>query len=135
MRSADSLAEVVDEFDATVGLDRLRCLHVNDSQTPLGSNRDRHAPLGEGEIGARGCGAFLSEPRFEGLPAIFEGPGVEGKGVAAQDMKRAKELRRNGRAARRAQALSYRRSRRSKPSSTGTGFSKKEGFTQSKGSP
>ena len=96
VRTADALAKVVDECDALVGNDRLRCLHVNDSQTPLGSNRDRHAPLGEGEIGARGCAAFLSEPRFEGLPAIFEGPGVEGKAPAAADIVRARELRRNG---------------------------------------
>ena len=55
-------------FDADVGLDRLGSLHLNDSQTPLGSNRDRHANLGEGELGEEGCAAFLSEPRFEGLP-------------------------------------------------------------------
>ncbi len=69
---------------------------MNDSQTPLGSNRDRHAALGDGEIGPRGIGAFLSEPRFEKLPALFEGPGIEGKGVAAVDMKRMKQLRANG---------------------------------------
>ena len=72
-----------------------KCLHVNDSKMPLASNRDRHAPLGTGEIGARGCGAFLSEPRFEDLPALFEGPGFEGN-VAAPDIKRMRELRRNG---------------------------------------
>jgi len=96
VRSADALAEVMDRFEESLGIDRLRCLHVNDSQTPLGSNRDRHAPLGDGELGARGCGAFLSEPRFEGLPALFEGPGAEGKAPAAADVGRAKELRRNG---------------------------------------
>jgi len=101
VRTADGLTQVIDDFDAAVGIDRLRCLHVNDSMTPLGSNRDRHAPLGEGEIGARGCGAFLSEPRFEGLPAIFEGPGTEGKAPTRQDIDRAKELRRNGTRARR----------------------------------
>jgi len=100
VRTADGLTQVVDDFDAVVGIDRLRCLHVNDSQTPLGSNRDRHAPLGDGEIGPRGCGAFLSEPRFEGLPALFEGPGVEGKAPTRQDIDRAKELRRNGMRAR-----------------------------------
>ena len=100
VRTADGLTQVIDDFDATVGIERLRCLHVNDSVTPLGSNRDRHAPLGEGEIGARGCGAFLSEPRFEDLPAIFEGPGTEGKAPTRQDMDRAKELRRNGTRAR-----------------------------------
>ena len=96
VRTADALTQVIDDFDATVGIDRLGCLHVNDSQTPLGSNRDRHAPLGEGEIGARGCGAFLSEPRFEGLPAVFEGPGTEGKAPTKADLERARELRRNG---------------------------------------
>jgi deoxyribonuclease-4 len=94
--TADKLASVIDDFDDVVGLDRLQCLHVNDSQTPLGSNRDRHAPPGDGELGARGCAAFLSEPRFEGLPALFEGPGVEGKAVARIDVDRMRELRRNG---------------------------------------
>jgi deoxyribonuclease-4 len=96
IRTADGLAQVIDDCVAVVGLERLRCLHVNDSQTALGSNRDRHAPLGAGELGARGCGAFLSEPRFEGLPAIFEGPGFDGKAPTATDVKRARELRRNG---------------------------------------
>ena len=86
----------MDDCEQVVDSGRLRCLHVNDSQTPLGSNRDRHAPLGDGELGARGCGAFLSEPRFEDLPALFEGPGVAGKAPAAEDMRRAHELRRNG---------------------------------------
>ncbi len=66
---------MIDEFDKVVGCDRLGALHVNDSMTELGSNRDRHTNLGDGEIGLEGMIAFLSEPRFEGLPVIFEGPG------------------------------------------------------------
>ncbi|HEX6026610.1 MAG TPA: deoxyribonuclease IV, partial [Solirubrobacter sp.] len=81
VRTAESLANVIDEFDKVVGCDRLGALHVNDSMTPLGSNRDRHANLGYGEIGIEGMEAFLSEPRFEGLPMIFEGPGREAKGL------------------------------------------------------
>jgi deoxyribonuclease-4 len=100
VRTQEALTAVLDDCDETVGLDRLRCLHVNDSQTPLGSNRDRHAPLGEGEIGRAGCAAFFSEPRYEGLPMIFEGPGVEGKGVVARDLAIARELRAEGLAAR-----------------------------------
>jgi deoxyribonuclease-4 len=94
--TADKLAAVIDRCDEVVGTGRLRCLHVNDSQTPLGSNRDRHAIPGEGELGARGCAAFLSEPRFEGLPALFEGPGTSGHAPDKVDVDRMRELRRNG---------------------------------------
>jgi deoxyribonuclease-4 len=96
VRSAGGLGEVLDEFDRVVGMDRLGSLHVNDSMTPLGSNRDRHAALGEGELGAEGCTAFLSEPRFDGLPCVFEGPGMEGKGVEAVDMAIAWRMRAEG---------------------------------------
>jgi deoxyribonuclease-4 len=94
--TADKLAGVVDDCEKALGKGRVRCLHVNDSQTPLGSNRDRHAIPGEGELGARGCAAFLSEPRFEGLPALFEGPGTSGHAPDKVDVDRLKELRRNG---------------------------------------
>lgn len=94
--TADRLAEVMDRCLKIVGSRRVRCLHVNDSQTALGSNRDRHAIPGEGELGARGCAAFLSEPRFEKLPALFEGPGTSGHAPDKVDVDRLKELRRNG---------------------------------------
>ncbi|MGE5635789.1 MAG: deoxyribonuclease IV, partial [Nocardioidaceae bacterium] len=101
IRTADKLAAVIDDCVEVVGLERVRCLHVNDSRAALGSNADRHAPLGEGELGARGCAAFLSEPRFDGLPALFEGPGFGGKAPERADVERARELRRNGLRARR----------------------------------
>jgi deoxyribonuclease-4 len=96
VRTAGGLSETIDRCAAAVGLDRLGCLHVNDSQTGLGSNRDRHAPLGTGELGREGCAAFLSEPRFEGLPAIFEGPGLEGRGAGVEDIRVARKLRAEG---------------------------------------
>jgi len=99
--TADKLAAVVDSCEKIVGGGRVRCLHVNDSQTPLGSNRDRHAPPGDGELGARGCAAFITEPRFEGLPGLFEGPGKNGKAADKEDVDRLKQLRRSGRASRR----------------------------------
>jgi deoxyribonuclease-4 len=102
--TAAKLAGVIDDCVQLVGVDRLRCLHVNDSKTKLGSNSDRHAPLGDGELGARGCAAFLSEPRFEGLPTLFEGPGVEGKAPGKVDVDRAKELRASGLRARKRRA-------------------------------
>jgi deoxyribonuclease-4 len=96
IRTADGLGKVVDEFDRVVGLDRLGSLHVNDSKTALGSNVDRHAALGEGELGEEGCVAFLSEPRFDGLACVFEGPGVEGKAVEPVDMAIAWRMRAEG---------------------------------------
>jgi deoxyribonuclease IV len=96
VRTAEGLAETIDRCVEIVGLERLGCLHMNDSQTGLGSNRDRHAPLGTGELGREGCAAFFSEPRFEGLPAIFEGPGFEGRGAGVEDIRVARELREEG---------------------------------------
>jgi deoxyribonuclease-4 len=100
IRTAEALDGVLEDFDRVVGLDRLGSLHVNDSMTPLGSNRDRHTNLGDGEIGRAGMAAFLSEPRFDGLPCIFEGPGKAGKQVEADDMAAAFALREEGLAAR-----------------------------------
>jgi deoxyribonuclease IV len=100
IRDADSLADVVDEFEAKVGLERLVCLHVNDSKIPLGGNRDRHASLGAGEIGHKGLAAFLSEPRFDDLPALLETPGPSGD-IDRDQVEIAKRLRRRGLAARR----------------------------------
>ncbi|HKG16985.1 MAG TPA: deoxyribonuclease IV [Solirubrobacteraceae bacterium] len=101
IRTSEGLSDVLNRCDRAVGgLERLGSLHVNDSRSPLGSNVDRHAPLGDGELGEAGCAVFLSEPRFEGLPGIFEGPGVEGKAPAAADVHRALELRERGLAVR-----------------------------------
>jgi deoxyribonuclease IV len=101
IRDARKLGGVLDEFDRIVGLDRLGTLHVNDSMTGLGSNRDRHANLGDGELGSKGCSAFLSEPRFDGLPCLFEGPGAAGKAVDRPDVDNMYKLRNRGLAARR----------------------------------
>jgi deoxyribonuclease-4 len=95
----DGLRETLDECERTVGLDRLRSLHLNDSMTPLGSNRDRHAILGEGQLGEKGCANFLSEPRFEQLPCVLE-TGRDGGGPAAQDVAEALRLRKRGKASR-----------------------------------
>jgi deoxyribonuclease IV len=90
------LAGVVDEFDAKLGLERLGALHVNDSMMPMGSNRDRHANIGEGQIGRAGIRTFLSEPRFESLPALIETPGPDKRGPDLKEVRLAKRLRREG---------------------------------------
>jgi len=90
------LGAVLDEADAKVGIDRLGAVHVNDAAVPLGVCLDRHANIGKGEMGKRGLSAFLSEPRFEGLPATLETPGPEKKGSDRKEVTLAKRLRREG---------------------------------------
>ncbi|HET8607548.1 MAG TPA: deoxyribonuclease IV [Gaiellaceae bacterium] len=87
-----ALDALLDEVDREIGLDRLRALHVNDSKTPLGSNRDRHDDVGAGLMG-EGLGTFLGHPRLQGLPALLEVPGPEGHGPDASQIAAAKALR------------------------------------------
>jgi deoxyribonuclease-4 len=96
VRTVDGLNETMDELEREVGLDRLGSLHFNDSQTPLGSNRDRHANVGEGEIGEDGCAVFLSEPRFEDLPCVLETPGPRKEGPTAEEIALTRSLRERG---------------------------------------
>jgi deoxyribonuclease-4 len=81
----------VDEVDERIGLDRLRALHVNDAAAPLGSNRDRHANMLDGEMGEK-LGAFLAHPRLQGLPTILEVPGPDGHGPDASEIQKLKDL-------------------------------------------
>jgi deoxyribonuclease-4 len=83
----------VDEYDRLVGLDRLHALHLNDSKVSLGANVDRHANLGEGELGESGIRVFLGEPRFQGLPVLIEVPGPDGHGPDKGQIDIAKRLR------------------------------------------
>jgi deoxyribonuclease-4 len=92
----DALTDVIDDFDEQVGLDRLRCLHVNDSAVPFAGNRDKHANVGQGEMGERGIATFLSEPRFESLPALLETPGPDKHGPDLAEVETALRLRESG---------------------------------------
>jgi deoxyribonuclease-4 len=89
-----ALTDALDGLDDLLGLDRVRVLHVNDSQTPAGSNRDRHERVGHGVIGD-GLATFLGHPAFAGLPAITET--WEDLGRETEDLDRMRELRRRGR--------------------------------------
>lgn len=81
----------VDDLASSVGLDRLRCLHLNDSKVALGSARDRHANLGEGTIGAEGLAWLLGHPALMGMAAILEVPGA-GDGPRAEDVAAARRI-------------------------------------------
>jgi deoxyribonuclease-4 len=95
IKRAAGLTETIDRCQEILGADRVRSLHLNDSLSTLGSNRDRHAVLGEGELGRSGCATFLSEPRFERLPCVLE-TGRDGAAPSAEDAQLAKKLRRQG---------------------------------------
>ena len=85
------LDRVIEEVDTKIGLDRLKALHVNDSKTPLGSNRDRHDNVGEGLMGDK-LGVFLSHPALQGLPALLEVPGTDGHGPDKKQVQKLKRL-------------------------------------------
>ena len=91
---------VLEDFDRVVGIERLRCLHLNDSKTDFGSNRDRHENIGDGAIGADGMRRILGAPALQGLPVILEVPGLEGRGPDLENMARARRLHEEGLAAR-----------------------------------
>jgi deoxyribonuclease IV len=80
---------VVKEVDDRFGLIRLRCLHLNDSKIELGGNRDRHANIGEGTIGAAGLAPLVGHPKIRNLPLLLEVPG-DGGGPRAKDVKAAR---------------------------------------------
>jgi deoxyribonuclease-4 len=98
-----SMDAAIDELDERIGLDRLRALHVNDARDGLGSNRDRHENIGDGVLGEK-LGVFLSRPRLQGLPAVLEVPGRDGKGPDAEEVRKLKKL--HARARKRAKARS-----------------------------
>jgi deoxyribonuclease IV len=102
-----SLDSTIAEVDDRIGLDRLRCVHANDAAAPLGSNRDRHANVGEGELGDK-LGVFLAHEKLQGLPMILEVPGKDGHGPDHDEVRKLRELharwtgaRRPGRSGRR----------------------------------
>jgi deoxyribonuclease-4 len=70
----ESALQVLQHFDDTVGLQRLKVIHLNDTEMGLGSHRDVHARLGEGIIGEEGLRALLTDPRLEHVAVLLETP-------------------------------------------------------------
>jgi deoxyribonuclease-4 len=96
IRTSAGMDAVAEEISEKVGIERVGSLHLNDSQTPLGSNRDRHANVGEGELGEDGCAAFLSAPAFRDLPCVLETPGENRSGATREEVQLAVRLREQG---------------------------------------
>jgi deoxyribonuclease IV len=96
IRTPVGMGDLIAEVSEKVGLERLGSLHLNDSQTPLGSNRDRHANVGQGELGEKGCAVFLSTPAFDGLACVLETPGEERSGPTRAEIALSMKLREQG---------------------------------------
>ena len=79
----EHLDEVLEEFDRIIGLERLKAIHLNDSMNPLGSHKDRHARLGEGQIGPEALQRIVCHKKLQGLPFILETPNDD-EGYAAE---------------------------------------------------
>jgi deoxyribonuclease-4 len=100
IRTPAGMGSVLREAKRKLGGGMVRSLHLNDSQAPLGSNRDRHADIGTGELGDAGCSAFLSAPGVQRVPCVLETPGPDKKGPPREEVEFAMELRERGLAAR-----------------------------------
>jgi len=96
IRTTDGVTRTLREAARQLGRGRIRSLHLNDSQTPLGSNRDRHANIGTGELGEDGCAAFLSAPSLQKLACVLETPGIDKQGPPREEVEYAMRLRERG---------------------------------------
>lgn len=92
LTEGDAVDAAIAEFDEVIGLDRLVCLHLNDSKHPIGSHSDEHAHIGEGEIGEGGMQAIINHPDLRDLPYILETPTEDGRSYA-WNIERVRELR------------------------------------------
>lgn len=81
LRDSESYEATMRAFDSIIGLDRLKCVHLNDSQKGLGSRVDRHAHIGEGELGTSAFELIVNDQRLFGLPGVLETP----KGADAKE--------------------------------------------------
>lgn len=80
----DHLDEVLTEFDRIISLDRLKAIHLNDSQNPLGAHKDRHARIGEGYIGKDALIRVINHPALRSLPFYLETPNATLDGYAEE---------------------------------------------------
>ncbi len=77
IRTPEAYEETMQKFAATVGMEKLKVVHCNDSMKPFDSHLDRHAHIGEGEIGVTAFHCLVNDPRIAGLPVIIETPDSE----------------------------------------------------------
>ncbi len=84
-KDSNSMEKLISDIKSTIGLEKLDVFHVNDSQTPLNSHKDRHANIGKGYIGLEGFKALLNSENFKDKDFILEVPGLDNKGPSKKD--------------------------------------------------
>jgi deoxyribonuclease-4 len=72
-----AINRTITEFDKKIGLQNLKLIHLNDSASPMGSKKDRHADIGTGHIGKKNLCLILNHPKLKNIPMILETPGGE----------------------------------------------------------
>jgi deoxyribonuclease-4 len=92
LSTPEAVDETIAEFDDVVGLDKLACVHLNDSKHGCGTNKDEHAHIGEGLIGEEGMKSFVNHEAVRDVPLVLETPTEDGKGFA-WNVERVTELR------------------------------------------
>ncbi len=92
IRKLEAWNETMDEFDKTIGLDRLTVMHLNDSKADIGSHVDRHENIGDGYIGYAAFEAIVNDSRLENIAGILEVPGIDGNGPDKANIDRLKKL-------------------------------------------
>lgn len=97
--SIDEADSLMDQFSRIIGFERLGCIHLNDSKVQLGSQRDRHENIGQGQIGYGPLSLFASHQKVIGVPLILEVPG-EGNGPRRADVDLARQMVKDGISAR-----------------------------------
>ncbi|MFS8612943.1 MAG: TIM barrel protein, partial [Planifilum fulgidum] len=93
--SEESFDELVRTMEETGYLEHLTAIHFNDSKAPFNSRKDRHAKIGQGEIGSAALARFLTCEAFAGLPVILETP-VEDEAEYAEEIRLLHTLKENG---------------------------------------
>ncbi|QSG03454.1 deoxyribonuclease IV [Natranaeroarchaeum sulfidigenes] len=92
LSTEEGVNETIAEFDDVVGLDHLKCIHLNDSKHECGTNKDEHAHIGEGLIGEKGMRTLINHDDLADVPLVLETPNEDGKGFA-WNIDRVQELR------------------------------------------
>lgn len=90
-KDVSKIDDLLKEFDEKIGLDKLLCIHINDSKNPCGSHKDRHENIGYGEIGFETISAYVHHPKLVNVPKILETPYFEGKAPYKEEIKMLKE--------------------------------------------